>query len=175
MLAAQDLLAQLSGIGVEIEAHGDRLRYRPRSAMTPDLLAAVKSCKPELLEILATNSLLPEGLGGSGSRSTGAASVSRANCTTGSNKVDREFDRFFSVAIPTPDGNGLYDPSVPGAAQVCSLHGYKPEHPVDGVPSGWSLDGWRKYLLDLATSCEPLHPEKAAEYRCKAEVLEGVA
>ena len=33
----------------------------------------------------------------------------------------------------------------------------------------WSLDGWRKNMLHMADSCERTCPEKAAEFRTKAE------
>ncbi|MCH8852370.1 MAG: hypothetical protein IID41_06905 [Planctomycetes bacterium] len=68
-------------MSITIEARGDRLRYRPVSAMTPDLLASVRSCKAELLELLLDS------------------------------KADAEWDRFLSCAIPTPNGLGWYDPA----------------------------------------------------------------
>ena len=52
MVAVHDLLEALSAAGVTIEARNGSLRYQPRSAMTRDLLAAVKSCKAGLLKIL---------------------------------------------------------------------------------------------------------------------------
>ena len=48
--AAGDLLAELWRRGIQVEAHGDRLRYRPRSAVTPELAQRLKSRKAELLE-----------------------------------------------------------------------------------------------------------------------------
>ena len=51
MTAAQ-LMIDLARLGIHIEAHGDRLRYSPRSAMTPDLADRVKAHKGELLAIL---------------------------------------------------------------------------------------------------------------------------
>ncbi len=42
MSAVDDLLADLQQRGVRLEAHGDRLRYRPRSALTPDLAGRLK-------------------------------------------------------------------------------------------------------------------------------------
>lgn len=72
-------LEALSSMGVEIEASGDHLRFRPQSAMTPDLLEAVKSSKAELLEILRES---PQ------SRSY----------------ADQEFDRFEQVAVATESG-----------------------------------------------------------------------
>ena len=47
-------------------------------------------------------------------------------------KADREWDRFLACAIPTPDGNGLYDPSASG-----------PEMPV-----GVSIEDWRAFEND---------------------------
>lgn len=50
--AAADLLAELTGLGIELVAHADRLRYRPRSAVTPELVERLRSHKAELLAIL---------------------------------------------------------------------------------------------------------------------------
>jgi len=36
-MSAADLLTDLAKRGIELVARGDRLRYRPRSALTPDL------------------------------------------------------------------------------------------------------------------------------------------
>ena len=51
-MSAADLMTDLARLGIRIEAHGDRLRYSPRSAVTPDLTARMKAHKPELLAIL---------------------------------------------------------------------------------------------------------------------------
>ncbi len=83
--AVHDLLKALARSGITIEAHGDSLRYRPASAMSPDLLAAVKSCKSELLELL----------------------VETANAS----KADVEVARFSAVAQPLAGGSGWYDPT----------------------------------------------------------------
>ena len=113
--AVQDLFEALSSMGIAIEARGDHLCYRPRSAMTPDILAAVKSCKAELLEILQDLSPPPSDLGCSGPHGeflTSAVSSARVDFadeyTTPTSKADREFDRFEHVAIPTPDGSGWF-------------------------------------------------------------------
>jgi hypothetical protein len=47
-----ELLAELSRRGIQIVPRGERLRYRPRSALTPDLLKRLKTHKGELLTIL---------------------------------------------------------------------------------------------------------------------------
>lgn len=50
--AAADLLTYLTRLGIEMVAHGDRLRYRPRSALTPDLAERLRAHKAEVLAIL---------------------------------------------------------------------------------------------------------------------------
>ncbi len=47
------LLAELRGRGITLQAHGDKLRYRPRDQMTPDLIERLKAHKDDVLAILA--------------------------------------------------------------------------------------------------------------------------
>ena len=47
------LLVELARRGVELRAAGDRLRYRPRSAMTPDLADRLAAHRADLLAVLA--------------------------------------------------------------------------------------------------------------------------
>jgi len=49
---AATLLTELVRHGIELQPRGDRLRYRPRSALTPELARRVKAYKPALLAIL---------------------------------------------------------------------------------------------------------------------------
>ncbi|MAT68931.1 MAG: hypothetical protein CMJ58_05350 [Planctomycetaceae bacterium] len=51
-MTAHDLLAELDRRGIAIQAHGDRLRYAPRSAVTPELAARMRQHKRALLAIL---------------------------------------------------------------------------------------------------------------------------
>ena len=51
-MSAAKLLLELSGMGVRLEADGDRLRYFPRSALTPDLLSRLTAQKADLLAML---------------------------------------------------------------------------------------------------------------------------
>jgi hypothetical protein len=53
MTAACDLLAELQGLGIEVQAHGEALRFHPRDKVTPDLLARLKDSKADLLRLLA--------------------------------------------------------------------------------------------------------------------------
>ena len=51
-MSAAQLMTELTRLGIRIEAHGDRLLYSPRSAVTPDLADRMKAHKGELLAIL---------------------------------------------------------------------------------------------------------------------------
>ena len=51
-MSVAELFADLMRLNVRLEAHGDRLRYSPRSAVTPDLADLMKTHKDELLAIL---------------------------------------------------------------------------------------------------------------------------
>jgi hypothetical protein len=51
-MTASDLLSDLQRAGVRLEAVGERLRYFPRSAVTPELVARLREHKAELLAVL---------------------------------------------------------------------------------------------------------------------------
>ena len=51
-MSAADLLLDLSRLGIRLEADGERLRYFPRSVLTPNLLGRLKAHKAELLTML---------------------------------------------------------------------------------------------------------------------------
>ena len=55
-MSVAELLADLTRLGIEVVVHRDRLRYRPRSAVTPDLMERLR----ELLSILQP-SVVPHG------------------------------------------------------------------------------------------------------------------
>jgi hypothetical protein len=48
-MSAAEILADLARRGIRLEADPERLRYYPRSALTPDLLERLKANKAELL------------------------------------------------------------------------------------------------------------------------------
>ena len=52
-MTAADLLTDLARRGIRLEAHGGRLRYSPRSAVTPELMEGMRNHKPELLTLVA--------------------------------------------------------------------------------------------------------------------------
>ena len=54
-MTAADLIADLAQLGIQLEAHGDRLRFWPRSAVTPDLAQRMKARKRQLLFLLRSD------------------------------------------------------------------------------------------------------------------------
>ena len=51
-MTATTLINDLARLEIQLKADGDRLRYAPRSAVTPALAEQIKAHKGELLEIL---------------------------------------------------------------------------------------------------------------------------
>lgn len=47
-----ELMADLERAGIELQADGDRLRFRPQSAIPPDLAARLKANKAGILAML---------------------------------------------------------------------------------------------------------------------------
>jgi hypothetical protein len=54
------LLADLAEHGIEVQAHGDVIRFRPRVAMTPELLERLQAHKAELFRFLNTDVVVAE-------------------------------------------------------------------------------------------------------------------
>lgn len=50
--SAADLLAELDGLGIQLEADGEHLRFRPREKVTADLASRMKMHKPELVALV---------------------------------------------------------------------------------------------------------------------------
>lgn len=57
---AMRLLHELKSRGLELQPAGDRLRYRPIEAMTPELAEQVKARKAEILALLTGLPIRPE-------------------------------------------------------------------------------------------------------------------
>jgi len=58
-MGARDLLARLDGLGLTVEADGDRLRIRPASMLTDDLRAELRATKPQVLALLVERDRQP--------------------------------------------------------------------------------------------------------------------
>src|SRR6266849_9081092 len=54
------LLADLAMCGIEVEPHGNTIRYRPQSAMTPTILERLRTHKTELRTVLEQSRSMPE-------------------------------------------------------------------------------------------------------------------
>ena len=50
---AKEIISELSRLGVQVEAVGERLRFTPKSAVPADLLDRMKAHKRELLAVLS--------------------------------------------------------------------------------------------------------------------------
>ena len=51
-MSITELMADLANLGIEIRAVGERIRFRPREAMTPELAERVRVCRDDLLALL---------------------------------------------------------------------------------------------------------------------------
>ena len=76
-------MTDLTRLGIRIEAQGDRLRYAPRSVVTPDLVDRMKAYKDELLEMLSSEPVTPEER-----RRASAALVERLNAAYRDGPID---------------------------------------------------------------------------------------
>ena len=54
-MSTADLMADLTRLGIDVGAEGDRIWYRPRSAVKPDLIDRMREHKAELLVMLRPN------------------------------------------------------------------------------------------------------------------------
>lgn len=50
--SAADLLAELDALGIQLEAEGEHLRFRPREMVMPDLASRMKTHKAELAALV---------------------------------------------------------------------------------------------------------------------------
>lgn len=58
-MSAADLLSDLDRLHIRLDADGERLRFFPQSAMTPELLDRLRTHKAELLALLRPEAELP--------------------------------------------------------------------------------------------------------------------
>lgn len=190
MTAALDtpaaLLAELTALGIELQAHGDRLRFRPQSAMTAELVARARVHKPVLLALLA-NTKTPAGDATARGFGSGVGDVLTATSYTD--------DETRMLADAPADVRAAVDSikrMLPGAELVSVQRAAPEPPPVDAAvwptaddartlpagvtdlarkQDGWAPATWRERLLYLADACAALHPARAAELRRAAIVL----
>ena len=85
MTAVDQLMTELRGLGVILQADGDRLRFHPRHKVTGNLLDRLREHKPELLGILARREAAPPTpQDAHGDAAPGPAPTQRPVCRCGS-------------------------------------------------------------------------------------------
>jgi hypothetical protein len=58
--SAAQVLVDMGKLGIDVQAQGDVIRFRPRSAMTPALLERLQANKAELMRLLNTETAIAE-------------------------------------------------------------------------------------------------------------------
>ncbi len=142
---ATKLLLELTSRGIELQAHGHRLRYRPRSALTPDLADRIKAHRSALLAILAGNPRSPE-------RPQKAAESPEDGCNARPRtETSPDAEEWPMICADTP----------PAVASLAAPH------------PGWTPDRWRNRLQQLANACESANPARASELREAVRFLQN--
>jgi len=137
---ATALLIELTRQGIDLRADGDKLRFRPRSAMTPDLIERTKTCKPELLVMLR------------GDRTPQLRQDSQNRPT----------------AVATAPTGVIGRPNAPAGGELSGPpHELSLDDRVESgyVNPGWTPRAWSRRLQQLADRCEGTRPEVAGMYR----------
>jgi hypothetical protein len=139
-VTAAALLTELTRRGIELQARGDRVRFRRQDAVTPELLDQLKVHKPALLALLRQDPQAEPIQGGRNRpRVAPALPPSRA----------------VRPDAPKPSGTCDAPRELSLAERVES--GY--------VNPGWTPASWAERLRQLADRCEALRPELATQYR----------
>lgn len=141
--SAAALLAELTGRGIELKARGERLRYRPRSALTPELAERVKAHKPALLALLQQDRPPETPLSGRDRAASGRTS-------------------------PTSGGDRPEAPARQDSCDVPHELSLAERAETGFINPGWRPQDWACRLRQLAERCETVHPELAATYRAWA-------
>lgn len=180
------LLAELTALGIELQAHGERLRFRPQSAMTAELVARVKVHKLGLLALLA-DTKTPAGDDATPGFGSGVGDVLTATSYTADEArmladapadmraVVESIKRMFPGAELVSVQRAASEPPPVGAAAWPTADdvGTLPAGVADLARKrdGWIPATWRGRLLYLADACAALRPGRAAELRRAAIVL----
>ena len=149
-MIAAELLTDLAQRGIRLEAHGDRLRYSPRSAMTPDLAERIKANKGELLSLLRFNPDAP------------AFDLTNA-------------DAVWQTTLDLLEGKPLFPTDVMEALRAADVRWESDNattEPVDDSeafgPDGWPLDSIDPDELNPCPECGTLElwQTMAGNWRC---------
>ena len=116
-MSEAELILDLGRLGIQLEADGERLRFFPRSALTPDLLARLKSHKAALLAMLRPTTEV------AGIDRTGVAAV-------------------WQAALDRLEGNSLFPPDEMEALRAADVR-WADDFPPVSEPldsAGWPTD-----------------------------------
>jgi hypothetical protein len=179
MSAAATLIQDLRAHGVELQADGDRLRFRPASAVTPDLRERLAAMKPDVLAALERLDLRREladiiresRRGGDPNRAADALEQfrERASIMQFDAGLDRHEAERCALADVLP---GLRRVSV--EADPMPGESAEPDPLAGLVNPGWTPTGWRDRLRQLADACEAVRPDLAGEHRANANRIDAV-
>ena len=137
------LLNDLARRGIELQAPGDRLRYRSRSAMPPDLAARLRIHKADLLAILAR----------------AAIDAIRPDPATESPQDGRDARQRLRHARMRQDGSAISAGTPPTIAELAAAR------------PGWIPASWGIRLRQLAHVCQDVSPARACELREAVRLL----
>ncbi len=144
----EELLAELVRRGIRLRARGDRLRYHPRSAMTPALEVRVTAHKQELLELLTATECMPA------RRLLAAPPHLRST-------VEHILALFPGARVTDVQR----DQSPVAEEAVAWVTDPRSATELVQPRSGWTPTSWRDRLLYLAGRCEDDHSTRATELR----------
>ena len=172
------LCAELTARGIKLQARGDRLRFRPRMAITPELVATHKSTLLVLLAVTKTPASDRVSVGSGGGDAEDVLTATRYTADESRmladvpaylrdaveriqrvfsgaelvsiRKADAEAGPLDAPAWVTPDRSAGLPPSVADLARA---------------RDDWTPTACRARLLQLTGSYAELHPDRAAELR----------
>ena len=123
-MIATRLIADLARLGIRLEARGDRLRYAPRSAVTPELANRMKGHKTELLEVLRIEADMP--------------SIDQTDATA-----------IWQMVLDRLVGDPLFPSDVIDALRAADVQWASIESPTDDFKSvNLGSDGWLAISID---------------------------
>ena len=165
-MKANQLMADLTRLGIRIVADGDRLKYSPRSAVTPDLADQMKSHKDALLAILQGDFKTPS-IDLSSATAIWQAALDRL-------EGDPLFPPDVMEALRAADARWVDDPEAGKADEAIELIDPPDPCPECGSLELWqSLAGnWRCLRCDSPTKARRLR-KRAAWLKSDAQIRPG--
>lgn len=128
-MSVRALMTDLARLNIRLEARGDRLRYSPKSAVTPELARRIKKNKEDLLAILRSD--------------TSASSADLGDAT-----------EIWHAVLDRLDGHPDFPPEVMEGLRAAEPR-IEPEITIDGVvvdpePLELGPDGWPEGSTDIS-------------------------